>query len=68
MFKITVRVILGDPSCTDCNARFTMVPLKALYELDSNVFNLENLLFSSARSLQKLFARKHGETVRIKHV
>ena len=49
-----------------------MVPLKALsnqlYELDFNVFNLENLLFSSARSLQKLFARKHGETVRIKHV
>ena len=45
-----------------------MVPLKALYELDSNVFNLENLLFSAVRSLQKLFARKHAETVRIKHV
>ena len=33
LFKGTVRVILSDPPCQDGHARFTLVNLKALYDL-----------------------------------
>ena len=50
--KETICEILYDPPCKDGNARYTTVPLKALYELDINVFLSLNCIFSFAVSLQ----------------
>ena len=67
--KGTVSVILCDSSSIDDNALFcTTVPLKALsdqlYELDIDVNNFKNWLFSTVLSLENslaqfYFMRKH---------
>ena len=56
MIKGTVGVISREPLYKDGNARFTMLLLKLFllkYELDTKVYNLENLIFSVIVSLQK---------------
>ena len=54
--KGTASVILSNPLCKNGNARFTNVPLKLClikYELDIQIYNLENCIFLLLVSPQK---------------
>ena len=57
VFKEHLSVVFSDPPSKDGNAKFTTVPLFKLclidYELNSNVYKLENGLFSIVASLQQ---------------
>ena len=56
MHGVAANVILSDPLCKNGNARFTNVPLKLClikYELDIQIYNLENCIFLILVSPQK---------------